>query len=110
MLDMIYLGLKYFRMATETARVLPTVFSDEDLRALKMPTLLLIGTHEVISDPALALERARRLIPAFEGELVPGCRHDMCSSQHQIVNARVVAFLKKAQTDERTASHERSVA
>ena len=66
-----YLGLKHFRVPPETARVMPTVFSDDELRAMRVPTLLLIGDHEVISDPATALARARRLIPDFEGELVP---------------------------------------
>jgi len=95
MLDLMYLGLKHFRMPIETARVMPAVVPDEQLRSLKMPTLLLIGDHEVISDPARALERARGLIPDFEGELVPGCRHDMCSSQHDIVDSRVLDFLQK---------------
>ncbi|HLW53454.1 MAG TPA: alpha/beta fold hydrolase [Candidatus Angelobacter sp.] len=110
MLDLMYLGLKHFRMPIETARVLPSVVSDEALRTMKVPTLLLIGEHEVISDPAEALERARRLIPDFEGELVAGCRHDMCSSQHQIVDARVLDFLEKARTHDRAAGSERSVA
>jgi pimeloyl-ACP methyl ester carboxylesterase len=109
-LEMIYLGLKHFQMPFETVSVMPAVVSDDALRTMKVPTLMLIGDHEVISDPARALERARRLIPGFEGELVPGCRHDMCSSQHQIVNARVVEFLKTARTDDRSAAAERSVA
>jgi pimeloyl-ACP methyl ester carboxylesterase len=93
LLEIIYLGLKHLRMPIETAHVLPTVVPDEALRAMKVPTLLLIGDHEVISDPAKALQRARRLIPDFRGDLVPGCRHDMCSSQHGIVDARVREFL-----------------
>jgi pimeloyl-ACP methyl ester carboxylesterase len=110
LLDMVYLGLKHFRMPIETARVLPAVVSDEQLRTMKVPTLLLIGDHEVISDPARALERARRLIPDFDGELVPACRHDMCSRQQHIVDARVLEFLKKTRTDDRAATAERSVA
>lgn len=110
MLDLMYLGLKHFRIPIETARVLPTVVSDKDLRTMKMPTLLLIGDNEVISDPARALERARQLIPDFEGELVPGCRHDMCSSRHHIVDARVLEFLTKTQTDDRAATGARTVA
>jgi pimeloyl-ACP methyl ester carboxylesterase len=110
LLDVVYLGLKHFRMPIETARVLPAVVSDEALRSMKVPTLLLIGDHEVISDPARALERARRLIPEFEGELVPRCRHDMCASQHHIVDTRVLEFLKTARTADRAATAERSVA
>jgi pimeloyl-ACP methyl ester carboxylesterase len=110
LLDMVCLGLKHFRMPIETARVMPAVVSDEALRAMRVPTLLLIGDHEVISDPAQALERANRLIPDFEGELVAGCRHDMCASRHDIVDARVLEFLKKALVDDRASAARRSVA
>jgi pimeloyl-ACP methyl ester carboxylesterase len=93
MLELMYLGLKHFRMPLETARIGPAVVSDEELRTLHVPTLMLIGDHEVISDPTRALERARRLIPDLRGELVPGARHEMCVRQHRIVNARVLEFL-----------------
>lgn len=105
MLELMYLGLKHFRMPLETARIMPSVIPDEALRAMHVPTLLLIGDHEVISDPARALERARRLVPEFEGELVPGCRHDMCASQHEIVDTRVVEFLQKPRADAAGGSH-----
>ena len=93
MVELMYLGLKHFRMPLETARIGPAVVSDDELRTLRVPTLLLIGDHEVISDPTRALERARGLIPDLRGELVPGARHEMCVRQHQIVDARVLEFL-----------------
>ncbi|NIS79837.1 MAG: alpha/beta fold hydrolase [Anaerolineales bacterium] len=92
-LDLMYLGLKHFRIPPETARIMPSVFSDEKLQALHVPVLLLIGDGEVLYDPAKALTRARRLIPYFEGELVPGSSHEMTTSQHRIVDARVLDFL-----------------
>jgi pimeloyl-ACP methyl ester carboxylesterase len=112
LLDLVCLGLKYFRMPIETARVMPAVVPDEALRAMRVPTLLLIGEQEVISDAARALERAHRLMPNFEGGLVPGCRHDMCASRHGIVDARVLEFLEKAPIDDRgaTATARQSVA
>ena len=105
--DLMYLGLKHFRMPQA---IMPTVFSDGELRAMTVPTLLLLGDREVIYDPATALARARRLIPDFEGDLVPRSSHDMCFSQHRIVDARVLDFLKKTRTDDRAAIIERSVA
>jgi pimeloyl-ACP methyl ester carboxylesterase len=45
-LDLMYLGMKHFRMPLETARVGPSVISDEDLRTLHVPTLILYGEHE----------------------------------------------------------------
>ena len=110
LLDLVCLGLKHFRMPIDTARVMPAVVSDEALRLMRVPTLVLIGDQEVISDPARALERAHQLIPDFEGELVPGCRHDMCASRHDVVDARVLAFLNKAPVDDRAAAARRSVA
>jgi pimeloyl-ACP methyl ester carboxylesterase len=92
-LEVMYLGLKHFRLAPETLRVLPTVIPDDQLRELHVPTLLLIGDHEVMFDAAATLARARRLLPDLQGELVPGARHDMCFNQYRIVNARVVDFL-----------------
>lgn len=59
MIDQIYLGLKHLRMPGEAP---PVVFSDEELRGVLVPTLLLIGEQKVIYDPKAALERGRRLI------------------------------------------------
>jgi pimeloyl-ACP methyl ester carboxylesterase len=91
LVDQMYLGARHFRMQ---AGVLPGVFSDDELRTLQAPTLLLIGQQEVIYDPAAALQRARRLLPNFEGALVPRASHDMSFSQSQLVNARILEFLK----------------
>jgi len=92
--DLFYLGMKHFRLQEETMRLMPEVFSDNELRALRMPVLLLIGENEVIYDPAKALARALQFIPEFEGELVPRSKHDMCSSQYRYVDMRVLEFLK----------------
>jgi pimeloyl-ACP methyl ester carboxylesterase len=94
-LDLMYLGLNHFRIRQETLSVMPTVFSDAELQAMHVPTLLLIGDHEVIYDPARALARARRLIPHFQGELVPRSSHEMCFNQHRIVDTRILDFLKR---------------
>ena len=103
--ELMYLGIKHFRLSRETSRVVPTVFSDVDLRQMHVPTLLLMGDQEVIYDPAAALARARRLIPDVQGELVPQSSHDMCYSQHRIVDARVLEFLNdtRQNTSQRVA-------
>jgi len=93
MLDLMYLGMKHFRFPPETARVKLNAFSDDELRILPVPVLLLIGENEVIYDAAKALDRARQFIPNFEGELVPDCSHEMSASQHRFVDARVLDFL-----------------
>jgi pimeloyl-ACP methyl ester carboxylesterase len=98
--ELAYLGLKHFRMAPETLRVLPVLFPDERLRAMRVPTLLLIGDREVVCDPALALARARELFQNVEAELVPQCSHDMCFRQRRLVDTRVLAFLAAISAEE----------
>ena len=109
-LNLMCLGMKHFRMPPDTLRVAANQLSDDELRGMRVPTLLLMGDDEVLCDAATALARARGLIPDFEGELVPRCRHDMCFSQHRIVDARVLDFLKKTRVDDQGKAAERSVA
>jgi pimeloyl-ACP methyl ester carboxylesterase len=109
LLELMYLGLKHFRVPIETLRVMPVMFPEDRLRAMRVPTLLLIGDQEVVCDPAMALDRARRLFPDFDGELVPQCSHEMSFSQRRIVDARVLDFLKKTPAREQAIA-QRSVA
>ncbi len=95
LLDLMWLGVTHFRMPPETRRVMPRVFSDDELRSLHMPVLLLIGEHEAMYDTSKALARARQHIPNLEAELIPDSRHGMILSQHQLVNARTVEFLNR---------------
>lgn len=37
-LELMYLGSKHFRVPAETSRVMPTVFSDAELSAMRVPT------------------------------------------------------------------------
>jgi pimeloyl-ACP methyl ester carboxylesterase len=94
LLDPMWLGGAHIEVSAETMRAMPTVVSDEELGALSRPVLLLIGENEVIYDVSKALARARRVIPDLESELVPDCGHDISFSQHEIVDARVLEFLK----------------
>ena len=112
LLQLMYLGVKHFRMPEDTWRAnaaAANALSDDELRSLQMPVLLLFGDDEVIYRSADALERARRLIPHFGGELIPRCRHDMCFSQSRVVDARVLDFLEK-RGDQPAGTEQRSVA
>jgi pimeloyl-ACP methyl ester carboxylesterase len=92
-LEQLYLGFKHFRCQGEAN---PDVFSDDALRGLQAPTLLLIGQQEVIYDPVASIERARRLIPRIEASLIPHASHDLSSFQARIVDERILEFLKDA--------------
>jgi pimeloyl-ACP methyl ester carboxylesterase len=74
-----------------------SVFSDDVLREITMPTLLLIGEHEVIYQPKpqRVLERARRLIPHIEAELIANGIHLFPVDQAEATNARMLKFLTR---------------
>lgn len=75
--------------------VYPRVYSDDELRRVRAPTLLLLGEGEIIYDPRAALKRAS-LIPDVETAIVPGARHALTFDQPKIVNRRLLQFLGKA--------------
>ena len=69
----------------------PAAFISNDLQ---VPTLLLIGQQEVIYDPVASVERARKLIPHLEADLIPQASHDLAYYQAKIVDERILEFLK----------------
>lgn len=89
--DQMFLGVKHFRFPK--GGIYPTVFADEELRMLRLPTLLLIGHREVIYDPTQARNRAVRLIPGIRAELIPDAGHLLVMEQAETVNRRMVEFL-----------------
>lgn len=74
----------------------PKAFPDNELRAMQVPTLLMIGEEEVVVDRRASMERAKRLIPNFAGELVPRASHDMPFSRYELVDQRIIEFLEDA--------------
>jgi pimeloyl-ACP methyl ester carboxylesterase len=91
--EQMYLAVRHFRFAK--GGVFPTVYTDDELRSLRPPTLLLIGDHEVIYDPSRALDRARRLIPGIEADIVQNAGHLLNMEQPDMVNRRMLAFLNR---------------
>ncbi len=83
-------GWRDFRMVA----LPPTTFTDDELRSLRTPTLLLVGDREVIyRDRTAVLDRARRLVPTLEAEWVPDAAHVPTMERPDLVNDRVLAFL-----------------
>jgi pimeloyl-ACP methyl ester carboxylesterase len=70
----------------------PTVFSDEELRRIRTPILLLIGDHEVIYQPEQAIERATRLVSGLKAEIVPNANHIAEYTAAEAVNQKILGF------------------
>jgi pimeloyl-ACP methyl ester carboxylesterase len=85
------LGNRYFRVGPQ---IVPSVYTDAELRSVRQPTLLLIGREEALVDPVLACQRARRLMPDARAELIPRAGHELPVSQAETVNQRIAAFLE----------------
>jgi len=81
-----------FRSARVVFKVPPRVFKDQELQSLGMPILLLIGEQEFLYNSKAAIERARRLFPKGNIELIKNCNHAIVSDQTQIVRDRLVNF------------------
>ena len=75
-------------------RVFPAVFSDEELKQVQTPTLLLIGDHEMIYNPHKAIERATRLVPNLCAEIIPSANHIAGLSNPDWINERILKFFE----------------
>lgn len=87
--EILYQRFKNGRVVFRTA---PRVFTDEELRGLKMPTLLLVGKDEFLYNGVRAVARARQLLPTGHADLLAACNHAIVSDQTETVSRRVLAF------------------
>lgn len=91
--EQMFLAVRHFRFPKDG--IYPTVFTDDELRKLRLPVLLLVGDHEVIYDPRLVVNRAKRLVPGIQAEIVTEAGHLLNMEQPEHVNQRVLEFLEK---------------
>ncbi|VVB87202.1 2-succinyl-6-hydroxy-2,4-cyclohexadiene-1-carboxylate synthase [uncultured archaeon] len=75
--------------------VFPTEFTDDELQQIKTPALLLIGEKEVIFSAQKAIDRATRLMPNIQAEIIPDAGHIPSMDRHEMVNERILKFLNK---------------
>jgi pimeloyl-ACP methyl ester carboxylesterase len=73
----------------------PTVFTNAQLRAIRVPTLLLIGEHERMYQPHALLKLAQQRMPQLQGAIVEGADHIAAMAQPGDVNDRIIRFLRQ---------------
>jgi len=73
--------------------VIPPVLTDAAWRSLAVPTLFLVGEHDVIYSPDKAIARLKRVAPSVTAEIVRDAGHDLTVVQAEAVNRRVLEFL-----------------
>ena len=75
------------------ATMFPTAYTEEELKQIELPTLLLIGAGEKIYNPQKAIDRARRWMPDLTAEIIPNVGHTLNMEQPETINARILEFL-----------------
>jgi pimeloyl-ACP methyl ester carboxylesterase len=75
----------------------PTVYTDEELKQIELPALLLIGAGEKIYNPKKAIARAQRWMPDLTAEIIPNVCHTLNMEQPETINSRILEFLSSAE-------------
>ena len=75
------------------ATMFPTVYTNEELKQIDLPALLLIGAGEKIYNPKKAIDRAQRWMPDLTAEIIPNLGHTLNMEQPEIINSRILDFL-----------------
>lgn len=97
LVERIRLIFKYYR----SNRSLVPNFTDDELRRISAPTLLLWGEYEAAYNVEKATQRAIHLIPNVCVEVIPNAGHTVSDDQPAQVNAHIVAFLKGQESKEK---------
>ena len=89
--ELLLAALRGFRQRLPTASVL----CDDRLTRITAPTLLLMGADTRLYDPVTVGERAHRLLPDVEIEIVPNAGHGVLFQHAEHATARVLDFLRR---------------
>ena len=74
----------------------PGLLTDDELRRITSPFMLLMGEHERIFKPSESIERAKRLIPGLRAaEIVKDAGHIMTMDQPEIIMEKVTSFFEQ---------------
>jgi pimeloyl-ACP methyl ester carboxylesterase len=90
--DAAYMRIRCFK---PIRLVNPTVLEDEELQRIKVPTLYLVGEHEKIYSARKAIQRLHKMAPHIKTEIIPNAGHDLTIVQAEMVNTKVLEFLKQ---------------
>ncbi len=92
MIDDAFMGLRCFKFKMP---VHPTVLEDKELESIKVPTLFLVGENEKLYPAQKAIQRLKKVAPHIKAEIIPNAGHDLTIVQAEMVNRKVLEFLKQ---------------
>lgn len=85
-------GMRNFRMAAP----MPDHITDEQLRSITLPVLVLVAGRSVMHDAKAAHDRARSLIPEVQAELWSTATHSLPAEFPAEVDKRLLRFIDHA--------------
>ena len=95
-IDLFFEGMKAFNFTKNFVNIVqPTIFSDDELKSINVPVLLMVGEQENLHDPFNAVERARKLIKNVRAEVIPDAGHSLNREQNIKVNQLMLEFIKE---------------
>jgi pimeloyl-ACP methyl ester carboxylesterase len=74
---------------------MPTIIQDKELRAITVPTLIIIGEYENMYSAQKAVQRIGQVAPYVNTTIIPGTGHLLTLMKKDVVKAVVLDFLKK---------------
>jgi pimeloyl-ACP methyl ester carboxylesterase len=80
----------------DTARALPRfVWLEQELRACRLPALLIWGREDDVFDPAIFAKRFKQLLPQAEGPHLVTGRHFLQEDSGPEIAVRIIDFLRR---------------
>lgn len=86
-----YLANKYAKSNSSMLKMTP--FSNDELKSIKNPVLVLIGDKDVINS-AESLEKAKEFLPNGKTKIIKDAGHFLSIDQSKIVNDAMIEFLE----------------
>jgi len=89
-IDQYFVGAQKAKNSILLLQMIP--FSDDELKTLTMPVLLLIGDHDIINKEK-SVEKAKELLPQVHTGIIKNAGHFLSMDQSDTVNTRILDFL-----------------
>ena len=86
-----YLANKYAKSNSDMLQMLP--FSDEELKSINNPVLVLIGDTDIINSEK-SLERAQKYLVNSKTQIIKDAGHFLSMDQSKVVNEAILSFIE----------------
>ena len=74
----------------------PPVLEDQELQSIKVPTLYVVAENEKLYSAQKSVQRLNQVAPHIKTETIPNAGHDLAIVQAEMVNRKILDFLKQS--------------